>query len=308
MIFSIIVPLYNKEKFIKNLLEKLEKNIFKDFEILIIDDKSTDNSLRLVEEYQRHSLLNINLICNLKNKGVSYCRNIGINESKGKYLIFLDADDYFKENTMNELNKIIHDQDLVILKRYYKRKKKSYPNYKILFGNLIRKDKKLYKIKNIWKSLEKKVFLGGSASFVVKKEIIGKTRFEEKENIFEDYDFAFKLIKKCNNIYYFNNKLVYINDLGESLSRRKKKLNEIHIPKFFFNHSENKKISNKLMDIFLFSSYRSIEKKEKNLFIMIYKDELKKINFNKYNIYLKILIYFEKLKNILIKFKKIDLK
>lgn len=180
------------------------------------------------------------------------------------------------------------------MKRVYKNKRKEYPNRKILSGNLIKEEENLYLIKNIWRTLERKVYLGGSASFIVKRTLLKDIWFEENENIFEDYDFAFKILKKNKKNYYLDEKWVYINDYGESLSRRKKKIAELNLPKFFKNHTENRKIYNKLMDIFLLGGYLSLKKEERKNFIKKYEKEIKIVRLNKYKIYLKILIILDK--------------
>ena len=94
MKLSIIVPMYNAERYIDTCLNTLVKQDILDseYEIIIINDGSTDNSVNIVKKYiQKHE--NINLI-SVKNGGQSRARNIGIENSKGKYLYFVDADDY----------------------------------------------------------------------------------------------------------------------------------------------------------------------------------------------------------------------
>ena len=105
MQFSIIVPLYNKENFISNSIYSIINQNHKDFEILIINDGSTDNSLKNVEMIKDNRLR----IINQKNNGVSSARNRGVSESKYDFVAFLDADDLWETEYLSEIIKLIQD-------------------------------------------------------------------------------------------------------------------------------------------------------------------------------------------------------
>lgn len=106
--FSVIVPIYNKEKYIARCLESLQSQSIKEFEIICVDDGSTDSSNKQVREWM-HRDDRILLLENKENRGVSYARNLAINRAGGKYLFFLDADDYLDSCALkqyyNEINK-----------------------------------------------------------------------------------------------------------------------------------------------------------------------------------------------------------
>lgn len=89
---SIIIPMYNAQKYIIECLDSLVKQSFKEFEIIIIDDGSTDNSYKIVEDYILNSVMEVKLI-KQENKGVSCARNRGIKEASGEFLCFIDSDD-----------------------------------------------------------------------------------------------------------------------------------------------------------------------------------------------------------------------
>ncbi|GAA3639339.1 glycosyltransferase family 2 protein [Flavivirga jejuensis] len=101
--FSVIIPLYNKETFIVKTIKSVLNQKFKDFEIIIVDDGSTDKSLELVSQFQD---LRINII-QQKNKGVSVARNVGIEHANSKHIALLDADDTWYDNHLIELKKQI---------------------------------------------------------------------------------------------------------------------------------------------------------------------------------------------------------
>ncbi|KJD32087.1 hypothetical protein PK35_11660 [Tamlana nanhaiensis] len=101
--FSVIIPLYNKEKYIEATLNSVLNQEFKDFEIIIFDDGSTDDSLKQVEAFSDSRILIIKEI----NQGVSAARNKSIELAKGKYIALLDADDIWEPNHLTELHKLI---------------------------------------------------------------------------------------------------------------------------------------------------------------------------------------------------------
>ena len=94
---SIISPIYNRQKFIKRFLKSVQFQNFKDIEIILVDDKSTDNSISIIEEYKKRDK-RIILIKNKKNRGLFITRNIGLLSSKGKYIIIPDPDDILSQD------------------------------------------------------------------------------------------------------------------------------------------------------------------------------------------------------------------
>ena len=103
--FSIIIPLYNKENYIKETLTTALHQSFANFEIIIVNDGSTDNSVEQVKLFNDDR---IHLI-NQNNQGVSAARNRGIEEAKSDLIVFLDADDLWMNNHLEELKKLYHD-------------------------------------------------------------------------------------------------------------------------------------------------------------------------------------------------------
>ncbi len=102
---SVVIPLYNKERYIKRAICSVLNQSFGDFEIIIVNDGSTDNSLSIVEDIAD---ARIKLI-NQKNAGVSAARNRGIMESKYDFIAFLDADDEWKENHLDVIVDLIQE-------------------------------------------------------------------------------------------------------------------------------------------------------------------------------------------------------
>jgi len=101
--FSVIIPLYNKEQFITNTLKSVLNQTFTDFEVIIVNDGSTDNSLEKIAEFTDHRIQ----IYHQDNQGVSTARNKGIELAKAEYIAFLDADDIWKENHLQSFFDLI---------------------------------------------------------------------------------------------------------------------------------------------------------------------------------------------------------
>ena len=95
--FSIIIPAYNVENYVENAIESVKSQTFKDYEIVVVEDCSTDNTLDVLKKRS-----DIKLIEHGKNKGLGGARNSGIQNSEGEYIIFLDADDVLYDNTILE--------------------------------------------------------------------------------------------------------------------------------------------------------------------------------------------------------------
>ena len=112
--YSIIIPLYNKASYVRNALDSIVAQTYKDWELIIVDDGSTDNSATICEEFIKEK----SKICNLKsqienikiisqpNAGVAAARNNGVKSSHGEYLCFLDADDWWEPAFLAEMDKL----------------------------------------------------------------------------------------------------------------------------------------------------------------------------------------------------------
>ena len=101
--FSIIIPLYNKEKYIESTLMSVLNQSFQDFEVIIVDDGSTDKSYQIASKFENNRIKLLKQI----NQGVSVARNLGIQQAQSKYIALLDADDLWYENHLFELKKQI---------------------------------------------------------------------------------------------------------------------------------------------------------------------------------------------------------
>jgi glycosyltransferase involved in cell wall biosynthesis len=113
-IFSIIVPVYNVEEYLCCCLNSVLAQTFQDYECILVDDGSSDNSPIICDEYaQKYSQIKV---IHKKNGGLSDARNTGIRASTGKYIVLLDSDDLlFNENVFFDLNKILSDKSIMVI-------------------------------------------------------------------------------------------------------------------------------------------------------------------------------------------------
>lgn len=105
--FSIIIPVYNVEKYIVRCLDSVFNQTENDFEVIVVNDGTKDNSIELIKDYD------ITLI-NQKNAGLSAARNNGVKKAKGEYIIFLDSDDYLEKDTLKEIKKSLDNNPDIV--------------------------------------------------------------------------------------------------------------------------------------------------------------------------------------------------
>lgn len=124
--FSIIIPLYNKELSVKNTIKSVLNQSFKEFEIIVVNDGSTDKSVEKAKEISDERIK----IIDQENQGVSAARNRGIKEAKFHWIIFLDADDLWLDNHLQEINRLIS----------------KYPTFQVFASSYRRSDNKVIKL------------------------------------------------------------------------------------------------------------------------------------------------------------------
>lgn len=183
MKLTIIIPVYNAEKYINECLESVLENENNSFEIIIINDGSSDNSVKIIRKFMEKNA-NIMLINN-ENHGVSYSRNVGISKAKGDYIMFVDADDKLKCNWFDEINKRVEwNEDIV----YFDDNKLS-----VLKNDVL---------KYIIGCNEKNICIAGPYSKIFKRKLIvdNTIKFEEKIINGEDMLFNVECLKYAENI------------------------------------------------------------------------------------------------------------
>ena len=105
---SVIIPVYNNSKYIKECLNSVINQTYNNLEIIVVDDKSTDNSLKIIKKYKDKRIHIIELE---RNKGVAICRNKGIEAATGEFITFIDSDDYWVLDKIEKQVKFIEKGD-----------------------------------------------------------------------------------------------------------------------------------------------------------------------------------------------------
>lgn len=201
---SIIIPVYNNPIFITRCLDSIISQTCQNYEAIVIDDGSTDNTYDICKMYS--SKYKQIKIYKKENGGVSSARNLGIKKANGEYIIFVDSDDYLEKTSIEEITKEIKSNKDVyiynnILLENNKRIMCSACNQYSTLNHII------YEIIEPYKNKDRTCFLRTIWAKVYKKSIIKDIRFPEDVYIGQDACFSIDVFKKINNI----NKISFIN-------------------------------------------------------------------------------------------------
>lgn len=190
---SVIMPLYNNEKYVIEAIQSVINQTYKDWELIIVNDASRDNSKEVVEKFLEKQVDSRIKFINLeKNKGVSFARNLGIRESKGEYISFLDSDDFWNKDFLKlSYYKLKENYKFVYTNFYYvyenNKLKKTYSNnINGYLNDFISNEKNRFEFRL--------PFCVGCV--VIKKDLLEtyKINFPEDQFLFEDVLFFSKLL------------------------------------------------------------------------------------------------------------------
>lgn len=296
---SVIVPIYNTEKFLRKCIESILNQTLEEMEIILINDGSTDNSHVICEEYGKKFPQKIRYINN-KNIGCSATRNLGISLAKGEYIAFVDSDDYIDQEMYQEMYEKAKNEglDIAICGITYIDLEAQVSN-KIIPNNINNKNDYLCH-KNRMANPVNKLF---------KKNIIKDLTFPQNTHAGEDIVFCYKSIlnsKKISHIEksYYN----YIYHGNNSIFNLEKRLGIFIAFKELYkylvekNYTKDKNIMKIFYENFNFYAIRAVffmllnsklvSKKEYKKYNKLFYKELKKINF--IPLKSKILIYYYK--------------
>ena len=226
---SIIIPIYNVEKYIRQCLESVVSQTYKNLEIIVVNDGTKDNSMKIVEEYLSDKRIKA---INKENGGLSSARNKGMEEVTGEYIYFLDSDDWLELNTIEILVKNLEENLEIIGANFY------------LFDE-IKEEKRVNNLKVKYEEIEEGKYLLLNELEVVVWNKLYKTSFLRKNGIIflenivhEDEDFTFKCYMKAKRIKYIPN-ITYnyrvnrigsiMNEIEKNENKRKFALNSLEI-------------------------------------------------------------------------------
>lgn len=183
--FSVIVPVYNVEKYLRRCIDSIINQSFSNFELILINDGSSDTSPAICDEYERLDERISVIHCN--NNGVSIARNTGIQAAKGQWIVFSDSDDWIEKETLNNAYKAICENKCDIIQFGFRF---VYPNRIIEKIPQINKNDNLSKLHFCTMVIKK--------SFMEKNEIF----FPEHISFAEDWFFKFKVYSSKPEIFY----------------------------------------------------------------------------------------------------------
>ena len=243
---SVIVPVYNTEKYLRRCLDSLVNQTLKEIEIIIINDCSTDNSKNILDEYEK-KYQNIKVFHNKTNKGIGYNRNLGIKKASGEFIGFIDSDDWVEKNMFEKMyNKAKRDNlDLVICNYFRKLMKEdelidieSDFNIKYFDNTSLEKSPNLLLYINTapWNKL-------------YKKELIENVKFPEDLK-YEDAVFVMESLAEAKNIGMVEDKLNYylVRSKSETTVMNEKVFDILTITKIIENNFKKTKYYDDIKD------------------------------------------------------------
>ena len=211
---SVVIPCYNCEKYIKRCIQSIFNQNYENYEIIFVDNNSTDKSLEIVKSLKSNKLK----VYQCQEKGVSNARNFGLTKAKYEYCMFVDSDDYLESNCFVTLNNIVKSNNCVdiIYFNYY-----SILNNKKIKSNDISETKKIskFEIQNSFiAKLLKTEFWGSVWRILIKKSIISDNHifFDSEVCIAEDLLFNLNILEHANNIQLVESPLYnyYVNSFS----------------------------------------------------------------------------------------------
>ena len=255
-LLSVIIPIYNTEKYLAQCLKSVTNQTYKNIEIICINDGSTDNSMDILRKFAESDERII--IINTPNQGMASSWNIGLKIAKGEYITFVDSDDYIEPNTYKRVLKYATKNDIVcwgikIQSEYdYPQKSDDQNYYKIRFKG----HKKLNN--NIIFSMD-----CSSCNKIFKRSIITEYKLKFPNGLYyEDAAFFYKYIACCKNAYFikkyfYNYRRSRDSVMSQTFSGCSQAIDHLHIIKDVFDFYKEKNIldSNKDLFITLFERY-----------------------------------------------------
>lgn len=212
--FSIIIPVYNVETYLQQCLDSVINQSFKDFEVIIINDGSTDKSLSLCELFAlKHK--HVKLI-NQKNQGLSSARNSGMAMASGKYIWFVDSDDYIQKNSLEILYIYLSESSLDVL---------GFSNYHFIEETQLLRENNINSESTVLSNLElidqNLLFEIAPWIYVYKHDFLKEhtINFREDIKIHEDEFYLIEVLSKLKSIKFIADRLYIYRIRANSLMR-----------------------------------------------------------------------------------------
>lgn len=269
--FSIIVPVYNVEEYIDDCLKSIFNQSFKDFEVIVVNDGTKDNSMDIVKNYDVK-------VINQENAGLSAARNTGVKSSTGEYLLFVDSDDYIEKDLLKNINNNLKDNPDVL--RF---------QIKEIFDDnrIVNHEENSFDTTNGVEAFTKICnyhFIENAWSYVIKRKYYLDNKFEFKKGTYhEDYGLMPLVIIKANKVksisyigYYYRQRSNSIMS-STDYNKTKKKVDDFYNHYLYLNKEINKtKLDNKIFKSYISNSLLIKICELNNKDYKIYKSKVKK--------------------------------
>ena len=231
---SVIVPVYNVEPYLRRCLDSIINQSMKEIEILVIDDGSTDRSSEICDEYAK--LDNRIKVTHQENRGLSQARNVGLDQAQGKYVMFVDSDDFVSKDfcRIPYLTAIKNNSDLVLFRYNHVVN----DNIQSFPSNYIE-----YSVKNGYKTRQEafdimfNITSVGVWNKLYLKSLFNKIKFPIGM-IYEDIGTSYKLILNSNSIFFINNVLYYYLLRTDGLSKSSDSKSKFDLINMYYDMQE----------------------------------------------------------------------
>lgn len=269
MKFSLIVPVYNTEQYLDKCLDSIFSNDYKNYEVIIVNDGTKDNSEEIINKYL--SKYNNIIYIKQKNKGLSSARNEGVKKSTGDYILFIDSDDFIEKDLLSTLNNNLNEK--VDLLRFQLRE---------IYGdkvvNCTEKGFNVTSSLDAFSKIVKYKYIEASVLYAYNRKFYLENNFKFTENIYhEDFDLIPRIIEKAQSVksisYIGYNYQLREESITTTIDNDKiiKKMNDV------LNSFKKVKNKNEISNFYansVIDKYNTLSKENKKLFY----DKIKKLH------------------------------
>lgn len=211
---SLIIPMHNAQQYIRTCVECVKRQSYRNLEVIFINDGSTDNTIEICKKYIKN-MFNVRLIT-IENQGVSAARNVGLDNAKGEYIAFADVDDYFSDDYIEFMMKLIKTYNADIAMCNLKKCNKAYVdnnyyNSKCINISMYSSTEALERI-----SYQKKLS-GAPVGKLISKRITNHIRFDREMSYYEDYIYVCDVVRISQKIVFGDSiKYLYVQHKGST--------------------------------------------------------------------------------------------
>ena len=196
MKYSIVIPVYNVEKYIDKCLDSVLNQTYKNFEVIIVNDGTRDNSQKIVDKYVKKDKRFKSFT--KENGGLSSARNYGVKHTTGDYLIFIDSDDFINLDYLEKINEVLDNSDIEVLRTGLIVADKN--------EKVVRREKVLDESRYVsFTDLTSFEFFDSACSYVYNLSFYKKNKFSFIEGVYhEDFGLIPEILIKAKKIYFLN--------------------------------------------------------------------------------------------------------